>query len=67
MLGAIRRLILYRLLGARIMLGLAIFGWLRRQLGAWQSSRRRLARSSGVDSAYQPSQGSSQIVQREPR
>lgn len=67
MLGAIRRLILYRLLGARIMLGLAIFGWLRRQLAAWQASRSRLARSSGRDSAYQPSQGSSQIVHREPR
>ena len=67
MFGALRRLLLYRLLGARIMLGLAIFGWLRRHLAAWQSSRSRVARSSGPDSAYQPSQGSSQIVQREPR
>jgi hypothetical protein len=66
MLGALRRLLLYRLLGARIMLGLAILGWLRRQLGGWRASRARLARS-GAESTYQPSQGSSQIVQREPR
>jgi hypothetical protein len=57
MLGAIVRLLLYRLLGARIMLGLAVFGWLRRALRA----RRRSS------AAYQPSQGESQIVQREPR
>jgi hypothetical protein len=56
MLGALRRLIFYRLFGARIMLGLAILGWLRRQL----ASRRKM-------SAYQPSQGSSQTVQRDPR
>lgn len=57
MIGALVRLFLYRFLGARIMLALAAFGFLRRVLGG----RRR----SG--SGYQPSQGESQIVQREPR
>ena len=57
MVGALVRLFFYRFLGARIMLALAVFGWLRRVLG----SRSR----SGSD--YQPSQGESQIVQREPR
>jgi hypothetical protein len=57
MLGGIVRLVLYRFLGARIMLALAVFGWLRRLLGG----RRR------PSSGYQPSQGESQTVQREPR
>jgi hypothetical protein len=70
MLGALVKLVLYRMLGARIMLGLAIFGWIRRLLGRRRSGRR--SGQSGVRqgtrrSAYQPSQGSSQIVQREPR
>ena len=79
MLSALRRLLLYRLLGARLMIGLAVFNWLRRQLasrrerrvrgrasGAWSgSSGRSGGRARG--SAYQPSQGASQIVQREPR
>lgn len=69
MFGAIVRLLLYRLLGARIMIGLAIFGWLRRVLGGRRASQplaqgtRPPARRSG----YQPSQGESQIVQRLPR
>jgi hypothetical protein len=57
MLGGLVRLLLYRFLGARIMLALAVFGWLRRALGG----RRR----TGL--GYQPSQGESQTVQREPR
>ena len=57
MFGALVRLVLYRFLGARIMLALAAFGWLRRVLGG----RRR------TGSAYQPSQGESQTVHREPR
>ena len=61
MLKAIRNLILYRLIGGRIMLGLALLGLARRILGARRSST--IERSS----AYQPSQGSSQIVQRDPR
>jgi hypothetical protein len=56
-LGALLKLVFYRFLGARVMLALAVFGWLRRVLGG--RSRPR--------SAYQPSQGESQTVQREPR
>jgi hypothetical protein len=71
MLGALRRLLLYRLLGARIMLGLAILGWLRRAVAGWRSSRARVAAEErlerGEGSGYQPSQGSSQTVHREPR
>ena len=61
MLKAIRNLILYRFIGGRIMLGLALLGIARRILGARRGSTK--PRSS----AYQPSQGESQIVQREPR
>jgi hypothetical protein len=82
MLGALVRLLLYRFLGARIMLALAVFGWLRRVLGGRRDaggSRSRVSRSqmsrsqvsgsrvSRSGSDYQPSQGESQIVQREPR
>ena len=59
MLGAIRDLILYRLIGGRLMLALTLLALARRILG-----RRRRAT---LPPAYQPSQGSSQIVQREPR
>ena len=62
MLGALVRLLLYRFLGARIMLALAVFGWLRRVLGG-----RRPSGVSRPRSAYQPSQGESQTVQRVPR
>jgi len=61
MLKAIRNLLLYRFIGGRIMLGLALLGLARRIIGARRSSTRESA------SAYQPSQGESQIVQREPR
>jgi len=60
-LKAIRNLILYRLIGGRIMLGLALLGLARRILGGRRSS------TSERSSAYQPSQGTSQTVQREPR
>jgi hypothetical protein len=60
-LKAIRNLILYRLIGGRIMLGLALLGLARRILGGRRSS------ASERSSAYQPSQGTSQTVQREPR
>jgi hypothetical protein len=73
MLGALVRLVLYRFLGARIMLALAVFGWLRRVLGGSRrlsetsrSNRNRLS-ASRSRSAYQPSQGESQTVHREPR
>jgi hypothetical protein len=61
MRNAIRDLILYRFIGGRLMLGLALLSLARRILGARRSSTSR------PSSAYQPSQGSSQIVQREPR
>ena len=58
---AILDLLLYRLVGGRIMLGLTLLGLARRLLRARRSS------TSVPPSAYQPSQGSSQTVQREPR
>jgi hypothetical protein len=61
MLGALWRLLAYRFLGARIMLALAVFGWLRRLV----AGRRPERDTTGRD--YQPSQGESQIVQRDPR
>jgi hypothetical protein len=60
MLKALRNLILYRFLGGRLMLGLALLGLARRLIGGRRASGTR-------DSAYQPSQGSSQIAQRDPR
>jgi hypothetical protein len=59
MLKSIANLILYRFIGGRIMLAVALIGLARRLIGGRRSSAR--------DSAYQPSQGSSQTVQREPR
>jgi hypothetical protein len=66
MFGAIKNLLLYRVLGGRIMLALALLGFVRRLLGG---RRKDVPPSStaGRASAYQPSQGSSQIVQRDPR
>jgi hypothetical protein len=76
MLSGLVRLLLFRVLGARVMLGLAVFGWLRRLLGGRRDGGRRAAGTgarggtasgAGKGSAYQPSQGSSQTVHREPR
>jgi hypothetical protein len=61
MFRAIRNLLLYRVVGGRIMLAVALLGFVRRLLG----SRRK--GTPPAASVYQPSQGSSQIVQREPR
>jgi hypothetical protein len=61
MFRAIRNLVLYRFLGGRIMLAVALLGFARRLLG----SRRKSP--NPPSSAYQPSQGSSQIVHRDPR
>ena len=66
-LGALVRLFLYRFLGARIVLALAIFGWLRRVLGGRRDSGGSPPGVRRSGSAYQPSQGESQIVHREPR
>jgi hypothetical protein len=57
----IRNLVLYRVVGGRIMLAVALLGFVRRLLG----SRRK--GTTQAQSVYQPSQGSSQIVHREPR
>ena len=65
MFRAIRDLIVYRLIGGRIMLALALLGLVRRILGSRRSATRRPG--ADVPSGYQPSQGSSQTVQREPR
>jgi hypothetical protein len=43
MLSGLVRLVLYRFLGARVMLGLAVFGWLRRLLGGRRDKGRRAA------------------------
>jgi hypothetical protein len=72
MIGSLLRLVFYRFLGARVMLALAIFGWLRRALGGRRNSGGSPlsgSRPSGSRSgaAYQPSQGESQIVHRGPR
>lgn len=73
MLGGLVRLFLYRFLGARIMLALAVFGWIRKILGGRREAGRRddaaiRGRTTGrKESAYQPSQGASQIEQRDPR
>ena len=67
MFGAIKNLLLYRVLGGRIMLALTLLGFVRRLLG---SRRRDVAPPSSTGrsaSVYQPSQGSSQIVHRDPR
>ena len=66
MIGGLVRLILFRFLGARVMLALAAFGWLRRMLSGRRESKRPGSRS-GKGSGYQPSQGSSQTVHRDPR
>ena len=73
MLSTIAKFLLYRVVGGRVMLAMALLGLARRVLGG----RRRTDGSNGSSlppadagrssSAYQPSQGSSQIVQRDPR
>jgi hypothetical protein len=65
MLGWIRRVVLYRLLGGRVLMALAVLSWIRGFLAGRRASRD--ARAERDAAAYQPSQGSSQIVQREPR
>jgi hypothetical protein len=50
MFGALVRLVLYRFLGARVLLALAAFGWLRRMLGG----RRGGPSASPVRSGQSP-------------
>lgn len=66
MIGGLVRFFLLRVLGARVMMGIAVFEWLRRKLAGRRAARRPPARSV-AGSGYQPSQGESQIVQRDPR
>ena len=64
MFRAIRNLVLYRIVGGRIMLAVALLGFARRLLGG----RRKNAPPVYDDpSVYQPSQGTSQTVHRDPR
>jgi hypothetical protein len=65
MIGWLRNIVLYRFLGGRLMLALALLGLVRRLLGGRRDSSDRSRET--YRSAYQPSQGSSQMVQREPR
>jgi hypothetical protein len=67
MLKALFNLIMYRFIGGRIMLGLALLGLARRLLGARRSSTNDRASMIEPTSPYQPSQGESQIVHRDPR
>ena len=68
MFGAIRHLLIYRILGGRIMLALTLLGFVRRLLGSRRTTSTGETRRAGSSTgAYQPSQGSSQIVHREPR
>ena len=64
MFSWLRRFILYRLVGGRVLLALAVLAWVRGFLAGRRASRDKPSEPNGT---YQPSQGSSQIVQREPR
>jgi hypothetical protein len=67
MFGAIKNLLLYRVLGGRIMLALSLLGLVRRLLGSRRRDASPPSSTAGRSSVYQPSQGSSQIVHRDPR
>ncbi|HUG29397.1 MAG TPA: hypothetical protein VMQ65_02635 [Candidatus Limnocylindria bacterium] len=47
MLGGLARLILFRVLGARVMMGIAAFAWLRRRLAGRRADPRQTRRSAG--------------------
>jgi hypothetical protein len=64
MFGWLRRVVLYRLLGGRVLLALAVLAWVRGFIAGRRAPRDNPSEPGGT---YQPSQGSSQIVQREPR
>jgi hypothetical protein len=67
MFGAIKNLLLYRFLGGRIMLALTLLGFVRRLLGGRRKNAVPPSSTAGRASTYQPSQGSSQTVHRDPR
>jgi hypothetical protein len=64
MFGWLWRVVLYRFLGGRVLLLLTALAWIRRFLAGRRGARDDRPESGGV---YQPSQGESQIAQREPR
>ena len=66
MIAGLIRLILFRVLGARVLLALSVFAWLRKLLGGRRDAPRPV-KGSARGSGYQPSQGESQIVHRDPR
>jgi hypothetical protein len=47
MLGGLVRLILFRVLGARVMMGIAVFEWVRRMLAGRRASPPSPRRSAG--------------------
>ncbi len=67
MFGAIGKFLLFRVLGARVMLALTLLGIVRRLLGGRRKDGAPPSATGGAASAYQPSQGSSQTVHRDPR
>ena len=66
MIGAIAKFLLYRVLGARIMLALGLLGFVRKLLGG-RKRNQTPPTATGRSSVYQPSQGTSQIEHRDPR
>ena len=67
MFGTIAKFLLYRVVGGRVMLAMALLGLARRLLGGRRASSVPPADAGRRTSLYQPSQGSSQIAQRDPR
>jgi hypothetical protein len=57
MLSGLVRLLLYRFLGARVMLGLAVFGWLRRLLRGRRDAGRRAAGTAARDGTVTGARG----------
>ena len=67
MIGAIAKFLLYRVLGARIMLALGLLGFVRKLLGGRRRDQAPPSSTGPKTSVYQPSQGTSQIEHRDPR
>lgn len=67
MFGAIGRFLLFRVLGARVMIALTLLGIVRRLLGGRRKDVAPPSPTRRETSDYQPSQGSSQMAQRDPR
>lgn len=72
MIRFLREIVLYRILGGRLMLAFTIGSWLLgkvrgRRSAASSASSSYPRRREDREAAYQPSQGESQTVHREPR